>query len=878
MAMIARGAEHIRIFRHGHLFCGIGAGAQGFNQANPRIDNLVGRFVCAGGIDNDPGAIANFERMTGVPGTVLDLFDEDQYRTWHGKAPPAGWREAMPDDVRRVFGDDLDVIFTSAPCKGFSGLLSSVKSKTDKYQALNRLTVRGMWLLLEAYKDSPVPIILFENVPRIMTRGRPLLEEIKQLLRAYGYIVNEDVHDCGEIGELAQTRKRFLLIARHPLKIPGFVYQPTVHKLRGVGEVIGKLPLPGDPVGGIMHRVPMLQWQTWVRLAFVEAGKDWRSLNNLRVENGVLQDYGLVPEGPGGEPLRDNALGVSRWSDTAPVITGNQRSPYHGRWSVADPRPADDMYRTALGVTEWSAGAGTIGGRGFPLNGAYSVADPRPGYGLSTHRYVLGVKGWTDSSGVVTANPKPSSGPNAVADPRVPKARNTAFGVVSMDSPSTLVAGESLPSNGAYAVADPRPPADVDQGFHQYGVNPWNARTGAVSGQSRPGGGVHSVADPRIDGHHKSVQLGVRPWSATAPCLKGDMSVGGGPYAIADVRIPGKPLFNNCYRVVRYEDPGPAVAGPGGAGGLAVADPRAPETPLFKKNKYRVTGFSERAGSVIAASTTGDGAFAVADPRGGERAADLHGKYRVEVWIGPASRAVIAGRDNGAFAVADPRCKWGNQRHEAIMRVTPGDQPVGTIPANAHSVTGGHPCVADQRREHYQTGGHFGVLPWNDTAYTVSSSACHDNGFNSVADPRRVVLEPAEPIRLPAPTQKLICRIVSLDGTWHRPFTTLELASLQSLFDPEEAFYQDQATGIWVARKGFELEGGSDATRREWIGNAVPSAASRGMAETIGEVLLASFVGKGFQLSTRKIWVQPGAMALAVDSRQPAYDMDLGRI
>src|SRR5206468_1169249 len=142
------------------------------------------------------------------------------------------------------------VAFTSAPCKGFSGLLSASKSKTDKYQALNRLTVRGMWLLLEAYRHDPIPIILFENVPRIMTRGRPLLEEIMQLLRAYGYIVNEDVHDCGEIGNLAQTRKRFLLIARHPVKIPPFVYQPPKHRLRGVGEVIGRLPLPGDPVGG----------------------------------------------------------------------------------------------------------------------------------------------------------------------------------------------------------------------------------------------------------------------------------------------------------------------------------------------------------------------------------------------------------------------------------------------------------------------------------------------------------------------------------------------------------------------------------------------------------------------------------------------------
>ena len=33
--------------------------------------------------------------------------------------------------------------------------------------------------------------------------------------------------------------------------------------------------------------------------------------------------------------------------------------------------------------------------------------------------------------------------------------------------------------------------------------------------------------------------------------------------------------------------------------------------------------------------------------------------------------------------------------------------------------------------------------------------------------------------------EKLVCRIQALDGTWHRPFTTLELAALQSLVDPD---------------------------------------------------------------------------------------------
>jgi hypothetical protein len=61
-------------------------------------------------------------------------------------------------------------------------------------------------------------------------------------------------------------------------KVPPFLYEPPKRPLRGVGEVLDRMPLPGDtPRGGPMHRVPALQWKTWVRLAFVEAGKDWRS-------------------------------------------------------------------------------------------------------------------------------------------------------------------------------------------------------------------------------------------------------------------------------------------------------------------------------------------------------------------------------------------------------------------------------------------------------------------------------------------------------------------------------------------------------------------------------------------------------------------------
>lgn len=583
------------------LFGAIGGGALGFNDARVNVAGLEGRWECLGSVDVDEGANRSFARLLGTQATTLDLMDREQYVAFHGRQPPPGWREATPSDIRAAAQNRRPhCVFLSAPCKGFSGLLSQAKSLTDKYQALNRLTLRGVWLTLEAWADDPPELILFENVPRLATRGRALLDQITAMLRAYGYAVAETTHDCGELGGLAQSRKRFLLVARHIAKVPNLLYEPPRLPLRGVGEVLGKMPLPGDPGAGAMHRVPQLSWKTWVRLAFVEAGKDWRSLNRLAVENGQLRDYLIVPE----------------------------------------------MHHGGLGVRTWEEPSGVVAGRSLPMNGAFSVADVR--FRQSEH--------WRDGQA--------------------------------------------------------------------YGVRRWDKATGTIAGQQGAGQGSYSVADPRC--------------AATK--------------------------HNNCFRVVRFESHAGTVTGGGhpSAGGQAVADPRA-QGELF--SKYPVTEWGRAAGTVISGSTTGQGAFAVADPRTGKA----------------------------------------------------------------------------QDRAAYLTGGHFGVVRWDSSCGAVSAAACHDNGRWSLADPR-----------MPAATDHLVAYILAEDGTWHRPFTTLELAALQSLFDPEDP----------VEAAAFGLEGHSDQTWREWIGNAVPRKSAKAMAEEMLRTLMLADTGETFQLSSAPVWVRPMAAAL----------------
>ena len=489
--------------RHFHLFAGLGGGARGFNRGEARVGQLQARFRCIGGIDVDPAAMRDFQRLAGVPGTVLDMFDREQYLAFHGSEPPADWREATPQDIQRAAGGERPhIVFLSAPCKGFSGLLSETKSKTAKYQALNRLTLRGVWLMLEAWADDPPELVLFENVPRLATRGRALLDRITAMLRAYGYATAETTHDCGELGGLAQSRKRFLLVARHMEKVPPLLYEPERRPLRAVGDVLGRMLLPGDLRAGPMHRVPSLQWKTWVRLAFVEAGSDWRSLNRLAVEDGNLRDYLIVPT------MFRGGLGVRRWDETTGAVAG-ESLPLNGAHSVADPRVAEHPRFSNAGfrVLRWEQPAGTVtGGANAPGSSAQQVADPRMADNPARHQQMYRVVRWDRHSATVTGSQQVGSGAACVADPRPDWDRHGNNLVVqSWDEPSrTVIAGGKGVQGGWLSVADPRSGMEADRAAYltggHYGVVPWDSASGAVSAAACHDNGRWSVADPRTSG------------------------------------------------------------------------------------------------------------------------------------------------------------------------------------------------------------------------------------------------------------------------------------------------------------------------------------------------------------------------------------------
>lgn len=82
----------------------------------------------------------------------------------------------------------------------------------------------------------------------------------------------------------------------------------------------------------------------------------------------------------------------------------------------------------------------------------------------------------------------------------------------------------------------------------------------------------------------------------------------------------------------------------------------------------------------------------------------------------------------------------------------------------------------------------------------------------------------------------------AIDGTWHRPMTTLELAALQG--------FPMRVDGAWL-----NLAGGRHGKARELIGNAVPVPA----AEAIGRACMAAILSsrsRGLTLCGEPVWVR----------------------
>ncbi len=462
-----------------HLFCGAGGGGLGSAEARTELAGLAAKFRVLGGVDVDPLACQDFEHLVGVPALCADV------------------ATLQPAELRHFLGERApDMVLTSPPCKGFSALLPKAKAETEKYQRLNQLVLQGLHLVLSTWDPGP-RVIFLENVPRITSRGAELLVKARQLLLAHGYTWAEGGHDCGEVGGLGQHRRRYFMVARHRASMREFVYVPPRQRVRGCGEVLSELPVPGvqAPAGGPMHELPRLSALNLLRLAAIPAGGDWRDLP------------GVVPEGHQRRSVHRRHK-LLDWQQPAPTIGG---SGSNGASAIADPRVLALGATAAgaaafkgspglFGVLDWERPAQAVTGNAqvSGSNTPAAVSDPRVDRYLNNFR----VLGWDEAARTVASASRPGSGAASVADPRVlqHQPRSGAFGVLAWDEPAQAVTGHARPggSNMPAAVGDPRP-LDCEPRAGAYGVLRWDEAAALVSGHLRIDNGRAAVADPRVE-------------------------------------------------------------------------------------------------------------------------------------------------------------------------------------------------------------------------------------------------------------------------------------------------------------------------------------------------------------------------------------------
>ena len=472
-----------RVYTALFVFSGIGGGAIGFQRARVQLRGFgaSASFRILGGIEYDPGTAQDFTRLTGAPCLAKKVED------------------LTPADLVAFCGGIVpDVVFFSPPCKASSGLLSPELAATEKYQEMAQLALVWIRLMLATW-GSRVRMVLMENVPRIKTRHAPMMAEARRLLAGAGYILHDEAHNLGEIGGLAQNRDRLLLAARHK-SVTQFLYKPVKRRVRGVGEVLSKLPLPGDPAAGPLHALPELDPITAIRLALIPAGGDWHDLPERVVLPPELAENLGGKSGRKAKPSDrtpfNDVYRVVRWGDPAGAVTCGD-TPSAGVMSVADPRLHlnENAHDNLCRVGGWNDPAGVVTGATRPAGGAPSVADPRTD--VASHPHTYGVLPWDGPAHTVTGNLAPGGGPHSVADPRAPEAFNDSLGVLAWNEPSATVTSREGPTNGRFSVADPRVTCKTFENSHIYGIVRWNDPAYTVTAHACHDNGPFSVADPR---------------------------------------------------------------------------------------------------------------------------------------------------------------------------------------------------------------------------------------------------------------------------------------------------------------------------------------------------------------------------------------------
>jgi site-specific DNA-cytosine methylase len=636
------------VLRVGFLAGGIGGVALGFKWAKGTYmmgDTPVNyRYEIVGSIDVNPDRNREFERLVGAPAHTVDLFTRRDYIAFHSEfkdlpedqpilpdlltklarktkdrdglvevegrrywryegtwaevvrwaPPPEGWEEVTPADLRRIFGEKIDVMFSSTPCQGNSRLLSEDKAATWKYVALNNLTARVFYLITMAWPEDP-PIALNENVPGIKHRSKAQLEDMARTAAKMRYRTHSGDHDAGRKGGLAQSRPRHFWAQVPDWKIPQFLYNAPDRPLKAIMDVLGDKPMPGDPAGGPMHKLPNTDFLTNLRLALIKPGGDWRDIPGpgewelLTLDGRVIPTEAIctkVTNSKGEEKLKWRAPDPDIWgkifvAQLLPTATnypsvqlqhvpmGNGRGAYWvqdpgaasgtvtadpshrksgGASTVADNRigldvrcpEKEDRHASHLRNTAPNSAAGAITGATHLANGAPSTADPRFAYRPNRHHVQFHVQKLTEEANTITTQTDVQTGAPLGSDLRLAwrdGRHATKYEAFDPNKPSDVITTSDRLGSGAPSLADPRFGYSPRNGAH--GVLPPDEPASAIPGYAAVNSSntPSAAADPRMTCASRNGTVGVIEWAGRSPAVIASLDIYAGTAAVEDRRV-----------------------------------------------------------------------------------------------------------------------------------------------------------------------------------------------------------------------------------------------------------------------------------------------------------------------------------------------------
>lgn len=199
-------------------FAGAGGFSLGLRQAGW---NVVAAF------DNDPVAVATYERNLGSDIRLLDADQDDA--------------QALVNALG-LDGAGIDLLVGGPPCQGFS-----LQRRGDRTDARNALVLRFVDLIVEMQPAS----FVMENVPAVTsTRGQHLVRALAETTSEIGYRTHIATLDAADYG-VAQRRRRTFFVGIYgdgDFEWP----TPTAHgSPRTVAEALEGLPSP--PLDGTPH-------------------------------------------------------------------------------------------------------------------------------------------------------------------------------------------------------------------------------------------------------------------------------------------------------------------------------------------------------------------------------------------------------------------------------------------------------------------------------------------------------------------------------------------------------------------------------------------------------------------------------------------------